>query len=331
MVPTDDRLHLLPGRRVLIVGDLMLDEYIWGDVRRISPEAPVPIVHRRGQSYRPGGAGNVAANVAALGGVPLLIGVVGQDPMAAALRAALTAVGVDGADGLIAVADRPTTVKSRIMGHNQQMLRIDTEVTEPVPVAVTERVIACYRRYLETADACLLSDYAKGLLTPALCRELIGLARRRGIPVVVDPKGRDYRKYAGATLVTPNMAEALLAAGLQADEAFELNDVVRILRLHIGPGHLLITRGAEGMSLYPAEAEEGIHIPAEARAVYDVTGAGDTVAATVALALAAGWDLEAAARLASAAAAIVVGKVGTATVSRQELQEHLIWTRQVRP
>lgn len=325
-MPIDDLLILLealPGRRVLIVGDLMLDEYIWGDVRRISPEAPVPVVHRRGQSYRPGGAGNVAANVAALGGVPVLVGIVGEDPMAQALRTALAAVGVDGADGLIAVADRPTTVKSRVMGHNQQMLRIDTEVTEPISPAVAEQVIACCRQHIASADVCLLSDYAKGLLTPALCQELIGLARRCGIPVVVDPKGRDYRKYAGATVVTPNTAEALLAAGLHPEDGFDLTDVVQVLRLQIGPGHLLITRGAEGMTLYPAEAEEGIHIPAEARAVYDVTGAGDTVAATVALALAAGASLPAAARLASAAAGIVVGKLGTATASWQELREQL--------
>lgn len=325
-MPTDDLLTLLealPGRRVLIVGDLMLDEYIWGDVRRISPEAPVPVVHRRGQSYRPGGAGNVAANVAALGGVPVLVGIVGADPMAQALRAALAAVGVNGADGLIAVADRPTTVKSRVMGHNQQMLRIDTEVTDPIAPAVADRVLACCRQHIAAADVCLLSDYAKGLLTPALCQELIGLARRRGIPVVVDPKGRDYRKYAGATVVTPNTTEALLAAGLHPEDGFDLADVVRVLRLQIGPGHLLITRGAEGMTLYPAEAEEGLHIPAQARAVYDVTGAGDTVAATVALALAAGASLSAAARLAAVAAGIVVGKLGTATVSWQELREEL--------
>ncbi|MDW8267735.1 MAG: PfkB family carbohydrate kinase, partial [Anaerolineae bacterium] len=211
---------------MLIVGDLMLDEYIWGDVRRISPEAPVPVVHRRGQSYRPGGAGNVAANVAALDGVPVLVGIVGADPMAQALRTALAAVGVDGADGLIAVADRPTTVKSRVMGHHQQMLRIDTEVTEPISPAVAEQVIACCRQHIAGAEVCLLSDYAKGLLTPALCQELIGLARRRGIPVVVDPKGRDYRKYAGATVVTPNTAEALLAAGLHLEDGFDLADVV---------------------------------------------------------------------------------------------------------
>lgn len=325
-MPTDDLLSLLealPGRRVLIVGDLMLDEYIWGDVRRISPEAPVPVVHRRGQTYRPGGAGNVAANVAALGGVPVLVGIVGEDSMAQALRAALATVGVNGADGLIAVADRPTTVKSRVMGHNQQMLRIDTEVTDPIAPEMAEQVCACCRRYIAAADVCLLSDYAKGLLTPALCQELIGLARRHGLPVVVDPKGRDYRKYAGATVVTPNTAEALLAAGLHPDDGFDLTDVVRVLRLQIGPSHLLITRGAEGMTLYPAESEEGLHIPAQARAVYDVTGAGDTVAATVALALAAGASLSAAARLAAVAAGIVVGKLGTATVSWQELREEL--------
>jgi D-beta-D-heptose 7-phosphate kinase/D-beta-D-heptose 1-phosphate adenosyltransferase len=326
MMPIDDLMTLLmalPGRRVLIVGDLMLDEYIWGDVRRISPEAPVPVVHRRGQTYRPGGAGNVAANVAALGGVPVLVGIVGQDIMAETLRTALADVGVNGAEDLIAVADRPTTVKSRIMGHHQQMLRLDTEVTEPVSPAVAGQVLARCRHHIAEADVCLLSDYAKGLLTPALCQELIGLAQRRGIPVVVDPKGRDYRKYAGATVITPNTAEALLAAGLHLEDGFELADVVQVLRLQIGPSHLLITRGAEGMTLYPAEEADGIHIPAAARAVYDVTGAGDTVAATVALALAAGASLPAAARLAATAAGIVVGKLGTATVSWQELWEQL--------
>lgn len=325
-------IPLLAGRRVLIVGDLMLDEYVWGEVRRISPEAPVPVVHLRRRTYRPGGAGNVAANVAALAGVPLLAGVVGQDAMAQALTESLQALGVDGVEGLFSAPDRPTTVKSRIMGHHQQMLRVDTETTEPIPASLATQVLAWCQAHIDEVDACLLSDYAKGMLTPTLCQGVIALARSRDLPVIVDPKGRDYHKYAGATVITPNLAETAAAAGLQSDVseggasavgAFDLALAVKALREHVGPTtHLLITRGADGMTLFDGEGAS-THIPADARTVFDVTGAGDTVAATVSLGLAAGAALFQAASLASVAAGVVVGKVGTSTASPAELEERL--------
>ncbi len=311
----------LTGRRVLIVGDIMLDEYVWGDVRRISPEAPVPVVHRLRETYRPGGAGNVAANVAALGGAPLLVGVVGADAMAQMLAASLRGLGVDGVDGLLAAPDRPTTVKSRIMGHNQQMLRVDTETTAPISAALVDQTLAWCQTQIEQADACLLSDYAKGMLTPDLCQGVIALARGRGLPVVVDPKGRDFHKYSGATVMTPNLAETATAAGREDsfnDARFDIGAAVATLRRQVGEMVLLVTRGADGMTLFDREGAP-LHIPAAARTVYDVTGAGDTVAATVSLALAAGASLPQAARLASMAAGIVVGKLGTATASQEEL------------
>ncbi len=307
----------LGGRRVLVVGDIILDEYVWGDVRRISPEAPVPIVLKRRLTYRSGGAANVAANLAALDGVPLLAGVVGVDGMAMTLEDVLRSIGVSDVSGLVRDPMRPTTVKSRIMGHSQQMLRIDSESTEAISSAIATALVAWCETHVAGADACLLSDYAKGVLTEEVCQSVIRLAIQHRVPVVVDPKGRHFGKYRGATVITPNEHEVQVAAASEDIET-PLDEMVGDLRRQVGDAELLVTRGAEGMSLYLASGAP-IQFPAAARRVYDVTGAGDTVAATVALGLAAGADLPTAAQLATTAAGIVVGKVGTATASRTEL------------
>jgi len=312
----------LPGKRILVVGDLMLDEYIWGDVRRISQEAPVPVLQKKRISYRPGGAANVAANVCAMEGIPVLIGVVGEDTMAKQLSSTLQELGILDACCLIASSERPTTVKSRIMGHNQQMLRIDTESLAPISTAVEEAILERCQSMASDIDAILLSDYAKGVLTPRLCREIIAFANHHAIPVVVDPKGRDFAKYASATVVTPNTIETIIATDRGGDDVFDLDQAVCFLRTRLAGSDLLITQGAEGMMLFYASGGS-VHIPATARNVFDVTGAGDTVAATLALGVAAGLGVEAAARLATVAAGIVVGKLGTSTVTHSEFLARL--------
>jgi D-beta-D-heptose 7-phosphate kinase/D-beta-D-heptose 1-phosphate adenosyltransferase len=316
---TRDLIHALTGRQVLIVGDVMLDEYIWGEVSRISPEAPVPIVKVQRRTFRPGGAANVASNVAALGGVPWLCGVVGDDDYARHLKTALIADHVLEHTSLIA-SDRPTTVKTRIVAHNQQMLRLDSEVTTDLSPEVEDIILDRAREQLTQTEVCVISDYAKGVMSGRVCQALIQMAAQRSVPVIVDPKGRDYGKYAGATVVTPNLNEALIALNRHDDrETLNLNSVAIDLTAGLGPINLLITLGAEGMYLYQPTMEP-VHIPALARSVYDVSGAGDTVIAALALGWAAGASFAEAARLANLAASIVVGKIGTATVTQSELQ-----------
>jgi len=313
-------LEQFDGKRVLIIGDLILDEYLWGEVSRISAEAPVPIVRLLRKSYRPGGAGNVAANIASLGGVPLLGGVIGADGFAEPLRNALVQAGVCDTSGLVADPERVTTVKSRIVAHNQQMLRLDTEESTVIPQRVEALLCDWCEAQVGNADALVVSDYAKGVVSASLAQTLMRTAQAQGKPVIVDPKGRDYTKYRGATLVTPNSAEATLAAGHIANGDGDLAEMASHLLDILGGADLLVTEGARGMTLYrPGQA--AVHITAQARNVYDVSGAGDTVIATLALALAAGADTVRAAHLANASAGVVVGKFGTATVTRDELAQ----------
>jgi rfaE bifunctional protein kinase chain/domain len=312
--------HLLrrfPGRRVLVVGDVVLDEYLWGDVRRVSPEAPVPVVELHRRSCRPGGAANVAANIRSLGGVPLLAGVVGQDAAADTLRQALVEEAVD-PGGLLVDASRPTTVKTRVLAHNQHIVRIDAEQRRPIEPSLTDRLLRWIHEMLPAVDVCVLSDYAKGLVTPELAQATIRQARRLGKPVLVDPKGTDYRKYRGATVVKPNVQEAgqVLHRAIE-DEADLLHAGAQLVDLLDGAA-VLLTRGAAGMSLFEV-GREPCHIAAAARQTYDVTGAGDTVLGMLALGLATGAALAEAAWAANRAAGVVVGKVGTATVAATEL------------
>ncbi|HYF61882.1 MAG TPA: D-glycero-beta-D-manno-heptose-7-phosphate kinase [Herpetosiphonaceae bacterium] len=317
---TNELAALIEGfaaQRVLVIGDVMLDEYVWGEVSRISPEAPVPVVNVLRRTYRPGGAGNVAASVAALGGAPTLIGVAGADPMAAALRQALAEVGVDRPE-LIAVPERPTTVKTRILAQSQQMLRCDVEVTDPLGAAAEDALLALVRDRLAAATVCVISDYAKGVLTRRVCQSVIQAAAQAGVPVIVDPKGVSYERYAGATVITPNLNEAATATGLAIHGPEQLGQAAGALMARLGGSAVIITRGAEGMTLFQPGAEP-LTVPARARAVYDVTGAGDTVVAALAVALGGRAGLPDAMQLATVAAGIVVGKLGTATVSQAEL------------
>lgn len=303
---------------VLILGDVMLDEYMWGAVSRISPEAPVPVVSVRSESVKVGGAGNVATNVAALGGRASLIGLVGNDAAAERLGHELELAGVK-SDGLIVDASRPTTIKSRVVAGSQHVVRFDRESDAPISRAVRTRVVAAVRERLPAADVLLISDYAKGLVGPGLVREILGLAARHRKLVAVDPKVQHLPLFKGVALVAPNHHEAAAAARLSVRGEADLLRVGRALLRRLKARAVLITRGEQGMSLFEM-GKPAVHIPTVAREVYDVTGAGDTVMGGLSLALAAGADMHTAAVIANFAAGVVVGKRGTATVTRAELE-----------
>ena len=299
--------------RVLVVGDVMLDRYWFGDVERISPEAPVAVLKVGRVEERPGGAANVARNVAALGAQCTLLSVVGDDEAGVCLEKLLTAQGNVRA---LLQRDRTisTTIKLRAIARQQQLLRIDFE-TQPSH-EVLHAKLADFRAQLPQADVVILSDYGKGGLTHIA--EMIKLARATGKPVLVDPKGDDYHRYRGATLLTPNRSEFREVAGSWKNEA-ELNAKAEKLRTELQLEALLVTRSEDGMSLF--RANEVLHEPTHTREVFDVSGAGDTVIATLATMLASGADMRDAMRIANRAAGIVVGKLGTAVVSREEILE----------
>jgi D-beta-D-heptose 7-phosphate kinase/D-beta-D-heptose 1-phosphate adenosyltransferase len=304
-------------KRVLVVGDVMLDEFVWGKVSRISPEAPVPVVQVTGQSFHLGGAGNVAANVRTLGGAAALVGLVGRDAAGARVREALDARGVS-ARLVDAGASRRTTLKTRIVAHGQQVVRADQEDVGELPRGLEQALVAVVRRELPGAAALVVSDYEKGVVTAGLLRRVLPLARKQRVPVLVDPKPRHFRLYRGATVVTPNQLETEQVTGLRLAGPAELAAAGRRILSTLGCRAVLVTRGEHGMSLFE-RGQPARHVPAAAREVFDVTGAGDSVIATLALALAAGASLAEAAVLANAAASVVVGKLGTAQATPPEL------------
>ena len=300
--------------RILVVGDVMLDRYWFGEVSRISPEAPVPVVHVSKTEERPGGAANVARNAAALGAQVLLLSVAGQDEAGDSLARLLEKENVNVV--LHRDAALNTTIKLRVIGRQQQLLRIDFETTPGHEVLLNK--LNDFERMLCDADVVILSDYGKGGLKHIV--QMIDLARAAGKPVLVDPKGEDYRRYRGATLLTPNRSEfRQVAGGWHNDD--ELAQKAEALRRELDLNALLVTRSEEGMTLY--RAGEALHEPARAREVYDVSGAGDTVIATLGAMLAVGADYREAVHVANVAAGIVVGKLGTAVVSREELANQL--------
>ena len=310
-------LREMRGRRVLVLGDVMLDEFVWGRVSRISPEAPVPVVQVTAQSFHLGGAGNVAANLRSLGGAAVLAGAVGKDAAGGHVRAALAAAGVE--PHLVELeGGRPTTVKTRIVAHSQQVVRADREDASDLPARAEAALVEAVRRGLASCDALVVSDYQKGVVSASLLRRVLPLARRRRVPVLVDPKVRHFRLYRGATVVTPNQLEAEQATGLRLRGPAEIAAAGKKMLSLLGCRAVLVTRGEHGMSLFRARRRP-LHIPTTAREVFDVTGAGDTVIATMALALAAGASLPEAAVLANCAAGVVVGKVGTAQATPAEV------------
>jgi D-beta-D-heptose 7-phosphate kinase/D-beta-D-heptose 1-phosphate adenosyltransferase len=312
----EELMEAVSGRNILVVGDVMLDEYLWGNVHRMSPEAPVPVVAVERQTHALGGAGNVAANLASLGSRVWLVGAVGNDLQAAQIAELLTLT-PSISSYLYPCQDRPTITKTRIIAHGQQLLRADREERHPIPGEAEEHILSWIQERLPGLHACVLSDYAKGMLTEKLISSVITSCKQAHIPVIVDPKGHRYSRYRGATVVTPNLGEAHLAVEME-DEHLSLEEVADRLLGEIHDGSLLITQGPRGMSLFRQGAPV-LHIPTEARIIYDVTGAGDTVVAVLALLLALNMDMETAARLANYAAGIVIGKVGTASVSLEEL------------
>ncbi len=306
------------GAKVVVVGDVMLDRFIWGEVERISPEAPVPVVRVSRESVRLGGAANVAANLARLGADVLLVGLVGADAAAAQLRKAADDAGIGW--GMFEDPDRITTVKTRIIARAQQVVRVDRENDASMAPARTEELASRVLASIRDARAVVVSDYDKGAAAEPLLAKILPAAKALGIPVVVDPKVSDFSRYQPITVITPNQQEAARASGLDIrldDDA--VRAASRILD-KIDTRAVLITRGERGMLLKERDRAPEL-IPAVAREVYDVTGAGDTVVAAMAMVLAAGGSLREAAVIANHAAGIVVGKVGTATVGPEEIMD----------
>ena len=314
-----DRFRGLP---VLVVGDLMVDRYIRGGVHRLSPEAPVPVVDVHHEDFMPGGAGNVACNIAALGGRPRLVSVVGEDPDADRLLAALKDRGVD-VSGVVADGSRPTILKTRGLAGHQQVVRFDRESRAPLSSAVIGRLLEAAKERLKTARGVVVSDYGKGVVNVRLLKSVLSGAHRQGQFVTVDPKIEHFLRYRGVDCITPNLKEATEGVRAQPPRTDAEVDALgaRILR-RLRCRSVLITRSERGMSLY-REGKKPLHIPSQAREVFDVTGAGDTFIATLSLALAAGVPLDEACRVSNAAAGVVVAKLGTATVSPAELEKAL--------
>jgi D-glycero-beta-D-manno-heptose-7-phosphate kinase len=312
----DELLNRARSVRVLVVGDVMLDVYLRGAASRISPEAPVPVVRVSEEWRALGGAGNVAANAVALGAECTLVGCIGRDSAGRELRQELEETGIDGS-GLIEVADRPTTIKTRIMARHHQVARYDIEAEHEIDDETGDAVITRLTELVPRADAIVLEDYNKGVLTSAVIAAAIRLAQASDKPIVVDPKFRSFFLYRGATVFKPNLTE--LSAALRHDVPADDRDWLARIRTELGCEHLLVTLGEDGMVL--STEDEFLRVPTVARSVYDVSGAGDTVIAAVAVALAAGASIAEAAVLANHAAGIEVGKAGVATVSPDELRE----------
>lgn len=303
--------------RILVVGDIMSDRFIWGEVSRISPEAPVPVVRVEKETLLLGGAANVVNNIHALGGKTSLCGIVGDDEMGQKIITQLGEMGIE-RHGVSIEPGRQTTVKTRIIAQHQQLVRIDRE-TNHLPKSTTLRNLSEYlKRKIDEVDGVILSDYGKGVLTRSLVREVIRKARESGKYVMADPKIKNFFFYREATVVTPNTAEAASASGIFITDEASLHRAGKILLKRLKCDALVITRGEDGMAIFEPNRKP-LLVPTEAREVYDVTGAGDTVIGTMALALGAGATIRRAAELANHAAGIVVGKVGTATVHQEEL------------
>jgi rfaE bifunctional protein kinase chain/domain len=309
-------LQNLRDRYVLVLGDVMLDEFVWGDVTRISPEAPVPVVDVRRESIHLGGAANVLANLVALGARGAVVGVVGNDAAGRKLQTGLRDLGVHD-QYLLVDESRPSTTKTRIIAHSQLVVRADRESRNPVTGKLEEKIVTCLKEALTQADAFVVSDYDKGVVTPGILREILPVAYEQA-PVLVDPKLRNFNSYRPATLVTPNHLEALRMSDTEDHSDDGSHHAAKVIREKLGCDAVLITRGDRGMMLLEGDGQP-VYVETAAREVYDVTGAGDTVIATLAGALATGATMFEAATLANHAAGIVVGKVGTATATAAEL------------
>ncbi|MBE9534209.1 MAG: D-glycero-beta-D-manno-heptose-7-phosphate kinase [Proteobacteria bacterium] len=310
--------------RILVVGDVIMDEFLWGRVERISPEAPVPVVQVEEESLVLGGAGNVVNNIISLGGQALLCGVTGNDAMGRELVHMLQEMNSP-THGLVVEDRRPTTIKTRVVAHSQQVVRVDREEREPVTEASIERIITTVEEQIDSIDAIVVSDYGKGVVVQGLMETIRLLTRGRQITLTVDPKVQNVALYKGVTLITPNHQEAELMSGIVINDEESLRRAGTRLLDELGCQMVLLTQGDRGMTLFEGNGR-ATQIPTVARKVFDVSGAGDTVTGTFTLALAAGLTPRQAAVLANLAAGIVVGEIGTATVAASRLKEVLIDT-----
>jgi rfaE bifunctional protein kinase chain/domain len=311
------------NKKILIIGDIILDRYIYGKVNRISPEAPVPVVEVTGENFLLGGASNVANNIIALGGHATVAGVAGKDRSGEILRKMLEERRIQ-FDGVI-WSSRPTTVKTRVIAHNQQVVRFDREDKNRINGGILTNLMNYIRSQLTRHDAVVISDYKKGVVTQGLVKEVIKYSKPRNIFVSVDPKVGHFHFYKKVSLITPNIFEASIASGIEIKDERSLISAGKALLRKISCDAILITRGEQGMSLF--NKEKVIHIPTVAKNVYDVTGAGDTVIASFSIAYVAGASLEEAAVIANHAAGIVVAELGTAVVSIDELRKSLRFNR----
>jgi len=304
--------------RILVIGDIILDKYVWGHVSRISPEAPVPVVEVKQETKRLGGAANVLNNVASLGGHAILCGVVGDDRAGRGIVERVRSMGLP-AEGIITVTDRPTSVKSRVVAHNQQVVRFDREDRRRVPQGGIERILDFIGPLRDEIDAIIVADYGKGVVSDGMMKGLRSLAWDSDTVIGVDPKTGNFDCYRGVHVLTPNHHEAGAYSGIEIEDEESLLEAGRRMLEGLEARSVLITQGKEGMTLFEREGTV-VHIPTVARKVFDVTGAGDTVISTLCMGLAAGMDLRSASVVANFAAGIVVGELGTSTVSADELQ-----------
>jgi len=307
--------------RIMVIGDLILDEFIWGKVSRISPEAPIPVVEVSNESFMPGGAANVACNIRALGGEVTLVGLIGGDARGKTLSSLLKKKGVN-INGLITTPERPTTLKTRIIAHQQQMVRVDKEIAEPINNKLLDKTLSVIKKLSKNVDAFLIEDYGKGIIVPALIKEVVKIAKKKKLVVTVDPKENHINYYKGVTAITPNQFEAAGAIGVNIKDERSLRSAGRKLLAALKLKSVLITLGENGMCLFQDNGRV-THIPTRAKEVFDVSGAGDTVIGAFTLSLAVGADMEEAAHLSNYAAGIVVGKVGVAVVTRSDLKSVL--------
>jgi len=318
----DEIFQNFNNKRIFVIGDLMLDVYIWGKVGRISPEAPVPIVEVQEESYRFGGAANVGMNVKSLGGIPVLVGVIGYDKEGTVIDALMEENDLE-KDGIFYDDNRPTTVKTRIIAHSQHVVRVDKEDKKDISEEMENKILQFLQQRKNEIDGIILEDYNKGVLTKNLIRQVIDFANQNKILITVDPKFDNFFEYQNVTVFKPNRKETEDALGIKLDSEEKVFEAGRRLKEKLNPEYLLLTRGEKGMTLFSKNGD--VHtIPTRARKVADVSGAGDTVIATITMALAAGAEIEEAATIANRAAGLVCEEVGVVPINRELLYNALL-------
>jgi len=308
--------------KILVIGDLILDEFVWGEVSRISPEAPVPVVWVKSESFMPGGAANVANNIASLGAGTYIAGVVGSDEKAGILREGLIEKGIN-VDGIITDDGRPTTLKTRVVANHQQVVRIDREKIEGISSSALDKIIIYVKGIIDQMDAIIIEDYGKGVISARLLKEVLTIAKKKGKIITVDPKEEHFSYYKGVTAITPNHHEAAQAIGIKAKDSQSILKIGKTLLKKLNCEGVLVTLGENGMQLFQKNGAV-TYIPTVAQEVFDVSGAGDTVISVFTLALALGVDMKDAAYVSNIAAGIVVGKVGIAVVTQEELLARIV-------